>query len=533
MRSAGTPVMGAAHSGPSGAHVRGQRVEADRVARDELRVVETFRRSMTDIIASASAASVPGRIRIISSDCAAASVSRTSIVTTWAPRRRAAARCGAVFGWLARLAPQSRTRRAWSRPCPPSCSPRGLPSAPGRSRRAPSRSSRGATTGSPRDSRSGGGGASRPASRSCSRRARAPTRARPPRGRPRASGRRPGRAPRPSWPGRQASSPRRARTSGWRSRRGIVDDLARRLAPDAEEPAAVGVVRIAPNLRSRPSSTRDEHPAERRDGSSWGTSCGSSAGRSPACPWPAVYWRGHRRRKHGAATRADLRKSRGGARCGSTSLETLHADGGRRAFDFVKVTTDDGLVGWSEYNETFGGSGLTALIRAPGARARRQGPARPRGARRAHAGAPPDVGGRRRPAGHRRDRERAPRRQGARARHPGLRAPGRAGPGPDPPLLVALRDVPGRLVAGAAAVRPCGRWTTSSASGARSWPAATRRSRPTCSCSATTRAPTTRASPAARAFPSSIPTGTSSAPSATSWRRSARAPASTSTSWST
>ena len=46
-----------------------------------------------------------------------------------------------------------------------------------------------------------------------------------------------------------------------------------------------------------------------------------------------------------------------------TSLETLHADGGRRAFDFVKVATDDGLVGWSEYNETFGGSGLTALIR--------------------------------------------------------------------------------------------------------------------------------------------------------------------------
>jgi L-alanine-DL-glutamate epimerase-like enolase superfamily enzyme len=45
------------------------------------------------------------------------------------------------------------------------------------------------------------------------------------------------------------------------------------------------------------------------------------------------------------------------------SLETLHADGGRRAFDFVKVTTDDGLVGWSEYNEAFGGAGLTALIR--------------------------------------------------------------------------------------------------------------------------------------------------------------------------
>lgn len=44
------------------------------------------------------------------------------------------------------------------------------------------------------------------------------------------------------------------------------------------------------------------------------------------------------------------------------SLETRHADAGRRAFDFVKVTTDDGLVGWSEYNETFGGPGLTELI---------------------------------------------------------------------------------------------------------------------------------------------------------------------------
>ncbi len=68
--------------------------------------------TITCIIASASAASVPGRISSVSSDCAAASVSRTSIVTTWAPRRRAAARWRAVFGWLARLAPQSRMRLA-------------------------------------------------------------------------------------------------------------------------------------------------------------------------------------------------------------------------------------------------------------------------------------------------------------------------------------------------------------------------------------------------------------------------------------
>jgi hypothetical protein len=39
------------------------------------------------------------------------------------------------------------------------------------------------------------------------------------------------------------------------------------------------------------------------------------------------------------------------------SLETLHADGGWRNLDFVKVTTDAGLVGWCEYNESFGGSG--------------------------------------------------------------------------------------------------------------------------------------------------------------------------------
>ena len=36
------------------------------------------------------------------------------------------------------------------------------------------------------------------------------------------------------------------------------------------------------------------------------------------------------------------------------ALETLHADGGWRSLDFVKVTTD-GLVGWSEYNESFVG----------------------------------------------------------------------------------------------------------------------------------------------------------------------------------
>ncbi|MBI4638565.1 MAG: mandelate racemase/muconate lactonizing enzyme family protein [Candidatus Rokubacteria bacterium] len=44
------------------------------------------------------------------------------------------------------------------------------------------------------------------------------------------------------------------------------------------------------------------------------------------------------------------------------SVESLHADAGHRNFDFLKITTDDGIVGWSEYNESFGGPGLSAVI---------------------------------------------------------------------------------------------------------------------------------------------------------------------------
>ena len=43
-------------------------------------------------------------------------------------------------------------------------------------------------------------------------------------------------------------------------------------------------------------------------------------------------------------------------------VESLHADAGSRNFDFLKVTTDTGLVGWSEFNEAFGGPGLSAVI---------------------------------------------------------------------------------------------------------------------------------------------------------------------------
>jgi galactonate dehydratase len=45
------------------------------------------------------------------------------------------------------------------------------------------------------------------------------------------------------------------------------------------------------------------------------------------------------------------------------SIEPLQADGGWRRFSFLKVTTDEGLVGWSEYAESYWSPGLTELIR--------------------------------------------------------------------------------------------------------------------------------------------------------------------------
>jgi len=44
-------------------------------------------------------------------------------------------------------------------------------------------------------------------------------------------------------------------------------------------------------------------------------------------------------------------------------IEDMHCDAGWRDFSFLKITTDDGLVGWSEYNEGYGSNGLTAVIR--------------------------------------------------------------------------------------------------------------------------------------------------------------------------
>ena len=44
-------------------------------------------------------------------------------------------------------------------------------------------------------------------------------------------------------------------------------------------------------------------------------------------------------------------------------IDDLHCQAGWRVWSYLKVTTDDGLVGWSEYNESYGSRGLTANIR--------------------------------------------------------------------------------------------------------------------------------------------------------------------------
>lgn len=44
------------------------------------------------------------------------------------------------------------------------------------------------------------------------------------------------------------------------------------------------------------------------------------------------------------------------------NIETLHADGGYRVCSYVKITTDEGLVGWAEYYEGLAGVSVTPLI---------------------------------------------------------------------------------------------------------------------------------------------------------------------------
>src|ERR1700744_5488958 len=46
-----------------------------------------------------------------------------------------------------------------------------------------------------------------------------------------------------------------------------------------------------------------------------------------------------------------------------TQVETMQADAGWRMFSFLKITTNDGIIGWSEFNESFGSTGLSDVIK--------------------------------------------------------------------------------------------------------------------------------------------------------------------------
>jgi len=50
------------------------------------------------------------------------------------------------------------------------------------------------------------------------------------------------------------------------------------------------------------------------------------------------------------------------ARMKITRAECLHADGGYRTCSFVKLSTDQGLVGWAEYYDSFSGARLEPII---------------------------------------------------------------------------------------------------------------------------------------------------------------------------
>ena len=51
------------------------------------------------------------------------------------------------------------------------------------------------------------------------------------------------------------------------------------------------------------------------------------------------------------------------------SVEILASDAGWRNYHFVKITTEDGVVGWSEFDEGFGSPGVGAAIQRLSARA--------------------------------------------------------------------------------------------------------------------------------------------------------------------
>ena len=51
-----------------------------------------------------------------------------------------------------------------------------------------------------------------------------------------------------------------------------------------------------------------------------------------------------------------------------TKIEDLHCNAGWRDFSFLKISTDEGVTGWSEFMESYGSEGLAGVIRKLGSR---------------------------------------------------------------------------------------------------------------------------------------------------------------------
>ena len=146
-----------------------------------------------------------------------------------------------------------------------------------------------------------------------------------------------------------------------------------------------------------------------------------------------------------AALRYGQPRSVSGGTMKITAVECLHADAGVRTFDFLKVSTDEGIIGWSEYNEAFGGKGVTSVIENLAPIIIGRDP-RPYEAITTHLFAirRQAIGGVD-PAGDRCDRERLARHQGEGAGHSGLRDARRPPARPAASLLVALRHLSGGI----------------------------------------------------------------------------------------
>ena len=101
-------------------------------------------------------------------------------------------------------------------------------------------------------------------------------------------------------------------------------------------------------------------------------------------------------------------------------IEDLHCNAGWRDFSFLKITTDEGLIGWSEFMENFGAEGLSTVIQRLGQRMIGMDPRPVEKITAFLHGLTRQTSVRPQPAGDRRDRERAGRHQGEGARHSGL-----------------------------------------------------------------------------------------------------------------